>query len=266
MSQKEGSLNKLDDGRLLELARSVSKNYVDSGTSRNSLIKIVKASLSIEEIKKKVAETMNPLEKETGRDIAFTLGAMGQVFLLIYGIANYLLFFAPLYLPPVYLYSDTYVQRNAVLGTIGAVLFLIFAVLNMSSMIALRARLSGNRAGVISGSVGLIASILGMLYYLATILGVTYYNELSIILPVMYAVLIASTMVLIGVFFLLYRRRFSDGDVSMAAGIVYIFAGSTEVSILSYPVYYSAYVVNPPLFLVAGALGLACFLARRAAD
>ncbi len=157
-----------------------------------------------------------------------------------------------------------------------AALFLVFTVLNMSSMIALQQRLSGNRSGIISGSIGLVASIFGLIYYLATFFGLTYetvevspgyfqprYTALGDLLPVVYAALIASAMILIGVFFLLCRKQLSDSELSLVTGIVYIFAGSNGVSLASYLSYFYVYTVEPALFIMAGALGLACFLARK---
>lgn len=57
VGQKEEVISRLDDKRLLDLARSIPKNQIDSGTSRTGLIKIIKSYLSMEEIKQKVSET-----------------------------------------------------------------------------------------------------------------------------------------------------------------------------------------------------------------
>jgi hypothetical protein len=87
VSQKEKALNKLNDRNLLELARSVSKNYVDSGTSRNNLVKIVKASLSIEEIKQKINQTKSPLDTSTRFILFLVFGILLFVGGLILGLA-----------------------------------------------------------------------------------------------------------------------------------------------------------------------------------
>jgi hypothetical protein len=277
VGQKEEALSRLSDRELLDLARSVSGNYVVSDAGRKNLIKIVKGSLSLEEIKQKVNEEKNPLKTKTKRGKAFIMGGVAQAFLVIYGIAAYMIFFVSVYSPMFFPYmSPAYMQSNAILGMVVAAFFLIFTVLNLSSMIALRQRLSGNRSGMISGSIGLVTSIFGLIYYLATFLGLTYetveispgsfqtsYTLLGNLLPFIYSALIASTMILIGVFFLLYRRQLSDSELSMATGIIYIFAGSNGVGLAPYISYYYVYVVEPALFIMAGALGLACFLARK---
>ncbi len=102
VSQKEEALSRLNDRELLDLARSVSQNYVVKDTSRKNLIKIVKESLSVEEIKQKVSERKSPLKTKTKRDRAFNIGAVGQAFLVIYGIAAYVMFFVSAYSPIVY--------------------------------------------------------------------------------------------------------------------------------------------------------------------
>jgi hypothetical protein len=250
-----------------------------SDASRKNLIKIVKGSLSLEEIKQKVNEARNPLKTKTKRDKAFIMAGVAQAFLVIYGIATYVIFFVSVYAAVVYPYQLSYIQSNAILGLVAAAFFLIFTVLNLSSMIALRQRLSGNRSGMISGSIGLVSSIFGLIYYIATFLGLTYQTVeispgnfqaiitlLGNLLPVIYTALITSTMILIGVFFLLNRRRLSDSELSMATGIIYIFAGSSGVSLPSYFSYYYATFAEPTLFIIAGALGLACFLARKLAE
>jgi hypothetical protein len=273
VSQKEEALNRLDDMRLLELARSVSKDHVDSGTSRNNLIKIVKASLSIEEIKQKINQIGNPPSTSTVRDKAFTIGGIAQVFFVIYAVVFYIASFVSA--SPYYGYSVESIRANAILGIGETVFFLVSTILNMGSMIALRERFSGNRVGMISGSTGLVTSVLGMLYYLATILGLTYeiigpvsgyqqvsYNLLGNLLLFAYLMLVSLTVALMGVFFLLYRRRLPDGDVSLAAGIVYIFAVLAVPYLFISIGYYPAYFTSPILLIMAGALGTVCFLAR----
>jgi hypothetical protein len=54
VGRKEKALNELTNYRLLELAREVSEEKVDSTTSRDDLIRIIKSSLSINEIRQKI--------------------------------------------------------------------------------------------------------------------------------------------------------------------------------------------------------------------
>lgn len=286
MSQKEEALNRLGDRELLELARSTSKDKIDDGTSRSSLIEIVKASFSLKEIKQKVDQIRNPLKTSTVRDKAFTIGGVGQLFLIIYGIASYLIAVISSTLVSLYgLYGElSRIKAYAVFGIIGITFFFVFSLLNMSSMVSLRVRFSGNRLGLIIGSIALAASILPMSYHVATLLGLTYeivtpsigteyvsYNVLGTFLPYASAVLMQLTFTLIGVFFLVRRKRFPDGDISLAAGIVYIFAGSLGVNpYIGYPYigysYFSVFFTVPFLVIMAGAMGAASFLARKAVE
>lgn len=52
MSKKEKSLNKLSSAELLELAKSLTRGSIDGGTTRTELIRILKGTLSVEEIKR----------------------------------------------------------------------------------------------------------------------------------------------------------------------------------------------------------------------
>jgi hypothetical protein len=276
LSKKEEALSKLNDEELLDLARSVSENSVGSDASRKNLIKMVKGSLSVEEIKQKVNEKKSSLKMKTPRDRASIMGAVGQAFLIVYGIVSYLVFFFSVYNPVYYPLSPTYFQTNAILGMTSAVFFFVFTILNFSSMIASRQRLLGNRLGIVNGLTGVVASIFGVVYYLAMFFGLTYqiveispgsfqtsFTLLGNLLPVVYTLLISSTMILIGVFFLLYRKQISDSELTLVTGIIYIFAGSYGVSLSSIVSYYYVYIIEPPLFIMAGAFGLACFLARK---
>jgi hypothetical protein len=286
MSQKEKFLSRLDDTELLELAKSVSKDQIDSRTSRNNLIKIIKASLSLEEIKDKVNGTGNPAKIIAPRSKAFTLGGAGQFFFVMYGIV--LLIYVSL--PPIF-YSEPFnlfaipvwiIQEVAVFDLTEASLLMVFAVLNMISMTALRGEFSGNKTGLISGSVALASSTLAMFYSVATILGLTYtlvaqpfigwanYNLLGTFLQVFKVALMMLTLALIGVFFVVHYRQLPGGNISLVAGFMYMFASIQSVSyFLDYGYYYvySNAFFPFPLFLsvIAGALGAGCFLAQKTA-
>jgi hypothetical protein len=67
------------------------------------------------------------------------------------------------------------------------------------------------------------------------------------------------TFVSIGVFFLLHRNRLPDGDISLTAGITYLFASTTSNYMLVSYGFAIVYLFNPILLVAAGALGLACF-------
>jgi hypothetical protein len=288
LSQKEKFLSRLDDTELLELAKSVSKDQIDSRIGRSDLIKIVKAYLSLEEIKQKVNGTGNPVKISAPRGKAFTLGGAGQVFFVLYGIAA-LIFMS---LPPTLYYgmligSVAVIRGGALFASAEASLpmvfvvlngeaslLMVFAVLNMISMTALRKELSGNKTGLISGSIALAYSTLAMVYSIAT----TYANTVTPpglneppnyyllgTLQVFTSVLMTLTLALIGVFFVVHYRHLPGGDISLVAGFVYAFAGILYFYFLLGYGFYFAYLFpfESPLSIVAGSLGAACYLAHK---
>jgi hypothetical protein len=98
--QKEETLNRLSNYWLLELARDVSEDQVDSGTRRDDLIKIIRSSLSLEEIKQKMYEIgsgqiFGELSEEggwtTGGLLSASLASIisGFVILLLLGLPIY---------------------------------------------------------------------------------------------------------------------------------------------------------------------------------
>jgi hypothetical protein len=285
VGQKEELLSRLDDRDLLELARSVSKEQIDSRTGRNNLIKMVKASLSIEEIKQKINGTGGPAKIIAPRSKALTLGGSGQFFFVMYGIVS--LIYASL--PPI-IYAEpftlsgipvTIIQEVAVFDFIESGLLMVFAVLNMISMTALRGEFSGNKMGLISGSIALASSTLAMFYSIAT----TYVNTvippglneppnyyLLGTLQVFTSVLMMLTLVLIGVFFVVHHRHLPGGDICLVAGFAYMFACFVSLSVsiqsLSYLLDYGYYYAGSNTFVpvpsvIAGALGAGCFLAQK---
>jgi hypothetical protein len=291
VGQKEEYLSRLDDSELLELAKSVSKDQIHSRMSRDNLIKIVKASLSLEEIKQKVNGNGNPARIIAPRSKAFTLGGDGQLFLVMYGIVSLIYVSLPpiIYFPPsgVSGIPMTVIQEVAVFDFTEASLLMVFAVLNMISMRALRREFSGNKTGLISGSIALASSMLAMFYSVATILGLTYtvvvpppglewvnYNQLGTFLQVFNAALMMLTLALIGVFFVVHCRQLPGGNISLAAGFVYMFACFLYLFVsiqgLSYLLVYGYYYAYSNAFaavpiVIAGILGAGCFLAQKTA-
>jgi hypothetical protein len=200
------------------------------------------------------------------------------VFFVIYGIVSWIVTsLPPTHYPVLIALPVVGIQEGAVLGLAEAGLLMVFAVLNMVSMTALRKEFSGNKTGLISGSIALATSTLAMFYNIATILGLTYtivvpppgleqanYNLLGTVLPVFNLVLMILTLASIGVFFFVHSRQLPGGGISLVAGFMYVFASIPSLSYLVDGYYYYAYIF-PPFIIIAGALGAACFLAQKTA-
>jgi hypothetical protein len=172
----------------------------------------------------------------------------------------------------------------------GAALFLGFAILHTGSMIIIRRRIKGNRMGTVSALIALVSSIVGILYYIFTLLGLTYsvsqygifyairLNELGVIIPFVYNLLLSVTMIMVGAFFLIYREHFASRGVLIITGFLYVLLGAFALgyipvpppsgiflaitSPLSYNLIYQVFVVNSPLFIAAGVMGATCFSTR----
>jgi len=263
VSKKDELLQGLDSGALLELAKSVSGSPIKSGATRANLLKIVKESLSVEEIKRKVKQMKRgPEAEELTRD-ELTSGGVGQLLLAISGAINVIAYFVTLMVGG----TLNYYQAIAPWGLVSSVIFLIFAILLRVSIVKIAWKLGSSGVGTATSLFGLIAALTGIVYYVLTILGVTtvqYFgvsgglNILGLVLAISYTLLVGITMALLGVFFLLCREYSPSSELWMAGGIIYIVAGASEFSLLS-----SLYLPAAPF--VAGIIGATCFLARKAA-
>jgi len=99
-SEKEEALRKLSNLELLELAEEASGHDVDYETSRDGLIKVIKSSLSILEIKQRLGQEKSypSPRSEAGRSAVHRTGfPTGSVFSIISGIFILLILLMPLY-------------------------------------------------------------------------------------------------------------------------------------------------------------------------
>ncbi len=282
MSPKDELLKDLDRIELLRLVKSVSKTPVDEKTSKRDLIKIVKSSLSIEETKQKVEEIESTLRaKHWARNEAF-IGGIGQVFLTVWGFTGALMYIGLSFFFPSVV-GATPIQTLSFWSMIVAAFFLIFAVFDIGSMLIIRRRLNRNRMGIIAASTALVTSVVGILYYMFDYIGLTYdinyspygyyyttINALGIAIPFVYNLLLAIAMILTGVFFFFHRGCFSNMELSIVAGLLYVLAGAFQLSYsqssvfsFSYAFISYVFVVSSPLFIVAGVVGTSCFFATR---
>jgi hypothetical protein len=65
----------------------------------------------------------------------------------------------------------------------------------------------------------------------------------------------------IGVFFLVHRQQLPSGNVSLAAGFMYVFASILSLNqFLAYGYYFAFF---NPFSVIASAMGAACYLAHK---
>jgi hypothetical protein len=283
VGQKGELLGELSDRNLLELARSVSKHFVDGGTSRSDLVKIVKASLSVEEIKQGIQKVNSSMSHQaaSGNSVSnLKLAAIAQIFLVVWSFANLLVNIADEYISTTVVYTPSItasqnVQLENLLSIVASLFLILFALLEVSAMIKMRPALSGNRLGISGGLVALFASLAGTVSFVSVFLGLnqvtielpsggTYQGPslLGIVAPILYEVLLIAAVLLIGLFFLLNRKRFFGDDLWFATGMIYLFAASAIFTIY-YIAIFSSVVEYSPLLLIGGIMGSACFTSQR---
>nr|MDO8098625.1 hypothetical protein [Candidatus Njordarchaeota archaeon] len=262
VSKKDELLQGLDSGALLELAKSVSESPVKSSATRADLPKIIKESLSVDEIKRKAKQIKEGPESEELTGDELRSGGVGQLLLGVSGAINTIAYFVT------FMTGGTldYYRTIAPWGLATSILLLIFAILLRVSIVKITWKLGGSGIGTATSLLAYVAAITGIAYYILTILGITitYYtfgsstlNLLGFALAISNSILIGTTMALLGVFLLLYREYSPSRELWMAGGIIYVIAGASEFSLTT-----SLYIPTAPF--VAGIIGATCFLARRA--
>jgi hypothetical protein len=286
MSQKDSELSKLSDRQLLEIARSVQGDDVRSDMSRNDLTKIVKGALSLEEIKQRSLRARGTLPQQIDSGIGtngLKVAAAAQVFLVVWSFANLLVNIADEYIStttiiaPV-ITSSQIAQLENLLSIVASLFLIPFALLHLGAMIKMRPVFSGNRLGISGGLVALFASLSGTVSFVIAFLGLNYetielpsigtYQEpslLGIVAPILYEVLLVAAVLLLGLFFLLNRKRFFGDDLWFATGMVYLFAASAIFTIY-YIGLFSSVVEYSPLLLIGGVMGITCFISRKPSE
>ena len=275
MSQKDDVLSRLSDRQLLEMARSVQGDDVRSDMSRNDLIKMVKGSLSLDEIKQRSQKARSSVAQQTSPTIeipGMKIGAIAQVFLVIWSVALLLIDVAEGYISSSMIYQSS-VQVEALLAIPVSFILIIFAVLDTGAMVKMRSALSGNRIGVSGGLVTLFASLAGTLYDALSFSGLTTQSiqfdgvteqmaTLAGILTLyLYEVLLGLAILLVGLFFLVNRKRFLSDDLWLATGIVFLIIASSQFGLI-YISTFSIVIQYNGALIAAGAMGAACFMSQ----
>jgi hypothetical protein len=283
MGQKDRLLKDLSDGELHRLLQSASRT-VDKSANKVDLIDLAKESFSVEELKQKIKEIkITPFPGQLDRKTLF-LGGIGQAFLTAWGFASALIYISYSFFFP-QVFGAASIQTLTIWSMIGTVFFFIFAILNLTSMVLIRGRLKGNRIGVVSATIALVTSVVGILYYIFSYIGLTYdtihspygdyvaINGLGIAVPFVYNLLLAATMILIGVFFFFRCECFSSIGLSILAGLLYVLAGAFLLNYtppqffsLSIAFVSSVFFVSSPLSIAAGVVGASCFFSTRSTE
>jgi hypothetical protein len=138
-SRKDELLEGLDSGVLLKLATSASKSPIESGATRADLVKIIKGSLSAEEIVRKLKQDKGTsrLYELTGAEL--TVGAVGQVFLAISGVISTFGYYVALVSSSLL----NFYQVFAPWGLVSSILVLLFAILITVSIMRIPQEIGG---------------------------------------------------------------------------------------------------------------------------
>jgi hypothetical protein len=272
LSQKDELLKNLRNDELLQLAEPLSKKPIDRKMSRKDLLKKVKSSLSTEEIKLKVNQIRSPEpKKQRTRNKLFT-GGIAQVLFTVWSFVSALTYIS-------FTYFFTFginLKILTILGLIDTFFLLLSAFLNTILVMSLRGRFGESTIGLTSGATWLVASIIGVLYYICDFAGLTYdivappygtgitVNNLGYAMPYAYSLLLAIAMILIGVFFLFDRNLFPSADLPILAGLLYVLAGAfllTNLPGLYFSFAFISYVflISSPLSIAAGVVGAIVF-------
>ncbi len=188
--------------------------------------------------------------------------------------------------------NESYDLRNLYYSTFGIVafsVFLIFAILLLISTRRAAPRFEGSNLGKVGAVFGVTTALTNVIYYLFFILGISldsvpydgglyYYLTPNIIADIMLLVtlgLFGSTMVIIGIFFIIYRKNFSYRGLWIATGIAFIIVGGLEFVQRYYTSMWeyigwiiiesgiSIPLIEDGLIFVAGILGARRFLAGK---
>lgn len=245
MGKKDELLQGLDLGVLLKLASSASESPVKSGAPRAELVKIIKGSLSVDEIIRKLNQEEGGSEPDRLTGAELTAGGVGQVFLAISGAISTIAYYVAITGSG----TSNYYEQFALWCLASSMAVLVFAILFAVSIMKIPREL-GSRVGRATSLVGTIAAIIGIIRSLS--LGVSY-----VILSISYTWLLGTTMALLGAFFLVCRGHSASSDLWVASGIIYIVDGGYLLSI-------TPLMGVPSASFVAAIIGAICFFTRKA--
>jgi hypothetical protein len=258
--RKDELLGHVDSDTLLRLAESVSESPMKSGVTRAELLKIVKRSLSIEEIRRKAKQMGGgPQSGElTRRELM--AGGVGQILLAVSGVVDTAGFLTAIYLGLGY---RTIYGFSEPASLVSSVIFLVFVLLLMVSIVRITRGIGGRGLGAATCLFGLAAALTGIICGVLLTLtppqeyyGVGLGNVLVGVYIVIYPAFVGITMTLLGAFILTCREYSPNSDLWMAGGIVYIVSGGSQFSIIA-----SYYI--PIGAFVSGIIGAICFLTKR---
>jgi hypothetical protein len=254
--KKDELLERLDSGILLKLATSVSQFPIEGGATRAELIKIIKDSLSVEEIVRKSKQSQGASQLDlTGAELK--AGAVGQVFVAISGAISTFGYYVVLTSPSVL----SFYQLFAPWSLVSSVLVLLFAVL-LTVSVRKMPREIGGRVGKATCLFGMITAIMGIVIYslaIVNILDLSYTGASILMLSISISWPLATALVLLGAFFLVCRKYTGSSDLWIASGVLYIVSGGSIFGVTGLSVATSA-----PF--VAAILGAVCFFTGKSRE
>jgi hypothetical protein len=257
VGKKDELLRGLDSNVLLQLAKSVSESSIDSGTTRAELVELIKESMSIEEINRKLKQMDGTAWSSELAGVKLTAGGVGQVLLAASGVIGTTGYYSVIISGGALSFS----QLLAPWGLVSSVLVLLFAVFLTSSVVKIPREIGG-RVGRVTSLFGVLSAIVGMLSFSLEIMNVALVSYLSIpylILSVSYSWLLGTTMALLGTFFLVCRKHSSSSDLWTASGILYIVGGGSMFGISGLP-------LIPSASFIAAVFGAICFFTGKFRD
>lgn len=150
----------------------------------------------------------------------------------------------------------------SLVGIFVAFIFLIFVIAFRVSSGRIDGRFPPRRLGTAVFALGLIAFITMAFFYGCLLLGQAvafpvYYlsamGQFLLSLQTIGAISVDLTLVSTGIFLMVHRRLYSDSELWLIAGLIYVMAG---ISGLAYPIIFEF----PSTTVVAGIVGATCFL------
>ncbi len=180
----------------------------------------------------------------------FVAGGVGQALLIINQVMS--LFFA--------LFTSSYYSIDTLFPAYIAndFIFLAFAILLLFTTRRVAHRFGGSRVGTVAAVLGIITAVMGIMFDVFSIIWITISSYLfltsgpELIMTILVDVFVGLTMVLLGSFFMVYRRYVSNSGLWMATGIVYIIVGALDLSVM-------LAIVGTILMIVAAIMGVVCF-------
>lgn len=164
----------------------------------------------------------------------------------------------------------SYYGISAIVYIVNDFIFLVFAILLAVSTVRATRRFGGSRVGTVAAVLGIFTGTMSIILdvflsvYLAS-LGALYFMYVSLLLLIANAIsaFIGLTMLVIGTFFIKYRKLLSRSGLWMSTGTVYIIAGALYLVSLT-TILAPLLNVAATVTILAASMGVVCFFLTKA--